>query len=397
MGVSAWPRVAVVGGSIGGLTAALVLRDLGCRVDVFERSSRALESRGAGIGMHPMTVRYFRESARLDAARVEIALPWLRFLDAAGDTVHEEIMNYRFSSWSTLYRGLLGCFEPDRYHLGAEVVKIAQDDSGASLTLAGGATRRADLVVCADGIASTARAGLLPAAQPRYAGYVAWRATLPESELSPGAAERLGRALTYCVLPSGHVLVYPIPGPRGELEPGRRLANLVWYHNYAEGPELDALLVGPDGTRHALSIPPGMVSAHHVEWARSFAREHMAPPIVEILEKCAEPFVQVIYDIDIERMAFGRVCLVGDAAFAVRPHAAAGTAKACADAWSLRDALRDAGGDPPAALTAWEPGQLRLGRALLARTREMGERSQFRHDWTPGDPSLRLGLYGPGR
>ena len=395
--MKAWPKVAVMGGSIGGLTAALVLRDLGCRVDVFERSGRALESRGAGIGMHPMTVRYFRESDRLDAARVEIELPWLRFLDAAGDTVHEEVMNYRFSSWSTIYRGLLGCFDPARYHLGSEVVGLGQDGASVSITLAGGAARRADLLVCADGIASTARAALLPEARPRYAGYVAWRATLPESELSPGAAAALGAALTYCVLPDGHVLAYPIPGPRGELEPGRRLANLVWYHNYAEGPDLDDLLTGRDGTRHALSVPPGMVNARHVEWARTFAREHMAPPIAEILQKCAQPFVQVIYDIDIGRMAFGRVCLIGDAAFAVRPHAAAGTAKACADAWSLRDALRDAGGDPLAALGVWEPGQLDLGRSLLRRTREMGERSQFRHDWVPGDPSLRLGLYGPGR
>ena len=395
--MNAWPKVAVIGGSIGGLTAALVLRDLGCRVEVFERSARALESRGAGIGMHPMTVRYFRESDALDAAQVEIELPWLRFLDSAGDTVYEEVMNYRFSSWSTIYRGLLSCFDPARYHLGCEVVGLDRDESGVSLTFPSGAVHRADLVVCADGIASTARAGLLPAARPRYAGYVAWRATLPESQLSRGTAAALGAALTYCVLPDGHVLCYPIPGPDGELEPGRRLANLVWYHNYAEGRELEELLIGHDGTRHELSVPPGMVSARHVEWARAFAREHMAPPIAEVLGKCAQPFVQVIYDIDIARMAFGRICLIGDAAFAVRPHAAAGTAKACADAWSLRDALREANGDPLAALGVWEPGQLRLGRALLARTREMGERSQFRHDWRPGDPSLRLGLFGPGR
>ena len=395
--MGAWPRVAVMGGSVAGLSAALVLRDLGCRVDVFERSGRALESRGAGIGMHPMTIRYFRESDALDAARVEIELPWLRFLDAAGETVHEEVMNYRFSSWSTIYRGLLGCFDPSRYHLGAEVVGLVQDETGVSISFAGGTTHRADLLVCADGISSMARAALLPAARPRYAGYVAWRATLPESDLSRDTAAVLGTALTYCVLPDGHVLAYPIPGLAGELEPGRRLANLVWYHNYKEGSELEELLTGHDGTRHELSVPPGTVSARHVEWARAFARKHMAPPIAEILQMCAQPFVQVIYDIEIERMAFGRVCLIGDAAFAVRPHAAAGTAKACADAWSLRDALRDAAGDPVAALAAWEPGQLQLGRALLARTREMGERSQFRRDWTPGDPSLRLGLYGPGR
>ena len=101
----AMPRVGVVGGSIGGLTAALVLRDLGCEVDVFERSGTALEARGAGIGLHPMTTRYFSESSELDAAMVEIELPWLQFLSASGDRIYQERMNYRFSSWNTIYRG----------------------------------------------------------------------------------------------------------------------------------------------------------------------------------------------------------------------------------------------------------------------------------------------------
>ena len=50
-----------------------------------------------------------------------------------------------------------------------------------------------------------------------------------------------------------------------------------------------------------------------------------------------------------------------------------------------------------AALARWEPGQLALGRSLLERAREMGDRSPLHHTWIPGDPSLRLSLYGPGR
>ena len=80
--MSSWPHVGIVGGSLGGLTAALVLRDLGCEVDVFERSSEALKARGAGIATHPSTTRYFEESTELDASLVEIELPWLQFLDA---------------------------------------------------------------------------------------------------------------------------------------------------------------------------------------------------------------------------------------------------------------------------------------------------------------------------
>ena len=391
------PHVGVVGGSIGGLTAALVLRDLGCEVDVFERSGTALEARGAGIGLHPMTTRYFEESDRMDAAMVEIELPWLQFLSASGERVYRERMNYRFSSWNTIYRGLVQCFDEPRYHLGSEVAGFGQDDHGVTVHLRDGTTGTFDLLVCADGISSQARAALLPGVETRYAGYVAWRATVPESELTPATFEALRDAITYSLLPSGHVLVYPIPSLDGALEPGRRLANLVWYHNYEEGDALDDLMTDRFGQRQDLSLPPGTVRREHLAWTREFADAHMAPAIAEILHRTPEPFVQVIYDIDVERMAFGRVALIGDAAFAVRPHAAAGTAKACADAWALRDALRDTGGDPVAALARWEPGQLALGRQLLARTRDMGNRSQFHRSWVPGDPSLRLGLYGPGR
>jgi 2,6-dihydroxypyridine 3-monooxygenase len=108
------------------------------------------------------------------------------------------------------------------------------------------------------------------------------------------------------------------------------------------------------------------------------------------------PFLQVVYDVEVSRMAFGRVCLVGDAAWVARPHAAAGTAKAAADAWTLADALARHD-DVPAALAAWEPGQLALGHQLLERTRRIGARSQVECNWRPGDPELIFGLYGPGR
>lgn len=395
--MTAMPHVGVIGGSIGGLTAALVLRDLGCEVDVFERSGTALQARGAGIGLHPMTTRYFDESSELDAAMVEIELPWLQFLSASGERIHRERMNYRFSSWNTIYRGLLRCFDERRYHLGSEVADFEQDDHGVTVSLTGGRTHTLDMLVCADGISSNARAKLLPGARAVYAGYVAWRATVTESELTAASFEVLRDSITYCLLPSGHVLVYPIPNLDGAMEPGRRLANLVWYHNYEEGDALEDLMTDRSGQRQVLSLPPGTVRSEHMAWTKEYARAHMAPAIAEILHRTPEPFVQVIYDIDVARMAFGRTALIGDAAFAVRPHAAAGTAKACADAWALVDALRDAEGDPVAALARWEPGQLALGRQVLERTRDMGDRSQFQRNWIPGDPSLRLGLYGPGR
>jgi 2,6-dihydroxypyridine 3-monooxygenase len=90
------------------------------------------------------------------------------------------------------------------------------------------------------------------------------------------------------------------------------------------------------------------------------------------------------------------VALIGDAAFAARPHAAAGTAKAAADAWALHDHLAKGGDDVAAALQAWEPDQLALGNQLVDRVIAMGTRSQISGTWTPGDPELRFGLYRPG-
>jgi 2,6-dihydroxypyridine 3-monooxygenase len=129
---------------------------------------------------------------------------------------------------------------------------------------------------------------------------------------------------------------------------------------------------------------------------RKDAEDLLPPSLAEVVVRTLEPFVQPIVDVEVSRMAFGRACLLGDAAFVARPHAAAGTAKAAADAWALADAMAGAGGDVPAALARWEAGQLALGRQLVARVKDLGRRSQFDGGWHAGDPSLRFGLWGPG-
>jgi 2,6-dihydroxypyridine 3-monooxygenase len=94
-------------------------------------------------------------------------------------------------------------------------------------------------------------------------------------------------------------------------------------------------------------------------------------------------------------MVHGRAVILGDAAFASRPHAAAGAAKAVADAIALSAHLVKADFDVDAALANWEPTQLAIGRNLVKRVREMGARSQFENSWVPGDPAFDFGLPGP--
>jgi 2,6-dihydroxypyridine 3-monooxygenase len=394
--VSRMPRVVVMGGSLGGLTAALVLRDAGCDVRVFERSSAALRARGAGIAVLDATLRYLTERGGYRPQDVCSATGWIRFVRADGSVEHEQPHRYWFSSWNTMYRSLLGLFDAGRYILGKEVVDFASAGDVVTVTLADGTGAEADLLVCADGISSMARARLLPEATPSYAGYVAWRGTLPERSLPPAIREALGDALTYQVLEHSHILVYPIPGTDGSLTEGDRLINIVWYVNVAAGRELDQLMTGRDGVRRAISLPPGAATAAAVGQLRAAAAASLAGPIAYVVTAIPEPFVQVIYDIEVPRMACGRICLLGDAAFAVRPHAAAGTAKAADDGWALAEELTAAGGDVPGALAAWERRQLEVGRSLLARTREIGDSSQFSGAFRPGDPRLIFGLYEPG-
>jgi 2,6-dihydroxypyridine 3-monooxygenase len=224
---------------------------------------------------------------------------------------------------------------------------------------------------------------------------VAWRGLVPERELGQKAAVLLD-AITYYVYANSHVLVYPIPGLDGSVRPGERLLNFVWYRNYLPESDLSDLMTDAEGKLHEVSLPPGAVRAEHVQEMRATAAARLPERIAAVVLAAGAPFVQAILDVEVPKMAFGRVCLVGDAAFVVRPHAAAGTAKAAADAWELAKALEEQH-DIESALSAWEPGQLALGRNLLERTRRIGRRSQVDCNWTPGDPELIFGLYEPGR
>jgi 2,6-dihydroxypyridine 3-monooxygenase len=390
------PSVAVVGGSLGGLTAALLLRDIGCDVTVFERSRATLQARGAGIAVLPETLRYPVERLGVPVGQITSSTERIRFLDRDGSVGHAQQYRYRFSSWNTIYGALLDAFGVERYRLSSDMASFAAVEDGVSVRFADGDEVRADLLVCADGIGSLARSTLLPDVVPRYAGYVAWRGTVPERELDAGTFDALHDALTYQVLPGSHILAYPIPGPDGAIDVGERLINMVWYRNVAE-PDLAEFLTDRDGQRRSVSLPPGSVRDELVDELRSSADALLAPPIAEVAARIREPFVQAVFDIEVPRMVFGRVCLLGDAAFAVRPHAAAGTAKAAEDGWVLAAELEAAGGDVIKALTAWEESQLALGSQLLERNREIGDSSQFDGTFRPGDPRLIFGLHGPGR
>ena len=135
-------------------------------------------------------------------------------------------------------------------------------------------------------------------------------------------------------------------------------------------------------TQLHLVLLPGPQRLHNVapdmaDWLHGQARRTLPPVFLRLVEATASPFVQTIHDLAVPRMAFGRVCLTGDAAFVPRPHTAASTAKAAANALGLADRLTATGGDVEEALRRWEPDQLELGEQLRVFGQRLGNRSQF--------------------
>lgn len=389
-------RALVVGGSIGGLTTALLLRRRGFDVSVFERTPTSLDGRGGGIVLQPDTLRWFRECSDQHPEQVSTSTSAVQYLGRDDEVLHSDPVPWRYTSWGTFYRALLADFGTDGYHLGEYAAGFDQDADGVDVRFVSGRTERADLVVFADGITSPSRSRISPGTELTYSGYVGWRGTVPEREVSPRTFDLLHDAITYSVAPHTHITLYPIPSPEGGLAVGERLLNYVWYRNVAEGSDLEELMTDKRGFLGKVSVHPGQVQDRLVAEMREEAARLLAPAAAEVVQRTEQPYLQAVYDAGAQRMALGRVALVGDAASAARPHAAAGTAKAAANAWALYDALGEST-DVADALAKWEPGQLELGQRLLRRVKAMGTRSQVDCTWVPGDPDLRFGLYDAGQ
>ena len=103
---------------------------------------------------------------------------------------------------------------------------------------------------------------------------------------------------------------------------------------------------------------------------RDAAERLLAPQLRTIVRLIDEPLLQPIYDLTSPRLAFGRVAVIGDAAFVARPHVAAGVSKAADDAAALAAALDD--GDVEDSLQRYEADRLPEGRRIIERARHLG-------------------------
>lgn len=198
---------------------------------IFERNpTPLLHNQGAGVVAGGDTQAFFN---KYDATGRPIAVisKLRQYLDLQGNQIHEEGTIQKMTSWDLLYYLLRANFDgvesgyckvPEpletdgqgTYEYGHKVnsvkevgeqVELQYEDKGGKVD-----TTTADVVIGADGPSSTLRNTLVSNVERNYAGYVAWRGTVPEQEASPTAKETFVEKFTFCgsYFPSHFFLIH---------------------------------------------------------------------------------------------------------------------------------------------------------------------------------------------
>jgi 2-polyprenyl-6-methoxyphenol hydroxylase-like FAD-dependent oxidoreductase len=344
----------------------IALKQAGHSVEIIEREGDVRQSHMAGVCLGLDAQEYLSRYDRLAQAFTHRSNRLQTLNNGESLKIFVNIIR-DITSWDVYYFRLRACFDgyasriypsppppegtdgPATYSCRKEVIDIARvsDDAGGGITLKVSDCEtqqlvdiQADLVIGADGPDSFVRSKYLPDTQRRYVGYIAWRGTVLESEVSDATREIFKRSVTLQLMHLQHCIMYTIPGPNGSLEPGERYFNFLWYTN--EKPEaLNEIMIDSEtGQRHHNIVPAGHVRpdiwAARVEEAK---RIPLTEPFLEIITKIKRPFIQKITDLCSPRATFedGRVLLVGDALSLFRPHTALSGTQAAFDALTTAD------------------------------------------------------------
>ena len=331
-------KAIVVGGSVGGLFIGVLLQRAGWNVEIYERSSSGLAGKGAGLVPQPDVSTILKEIDREDVLRTAVVANERIFLDRDGEIQGLLRTPQAQMSWDLLFQAWRDHVSSQQYHLGRGVASVTSDEDHAAVYLDDGFVDRGDLVIGADGIGSAVRSFVAPESEPQYAGYAAFRGLSTERDLPERSAALLSDRFTFFDAPGLQYLGYTVAGVDGSTRPGERRYNWVWYRQLSSE-EFARALESNKGERRTFSAPLGGLSDRTKEELRVAACMRLPTVLSDVVTNEKAPFLQGIFDYEAPVMYRGRVALLGDAAFVVRPHTAMGVAKAAADAMELTDAL----------------------------------------------------------
>jgi salicylate hydroxylase len=342
-------RVAIVGGGIGGATAAIALARNGIEVTVLEQADE-IPAVGASFQLGPNALRLTDALGLLPALRqigVRPEAVEFRRWDDGSLLLHTDLgepMEAHFGAPQLdffrpdLHRVLAGALPPETLRLGVRVTAVEQDDDGVAVVVADGERLHADVAIAADGIRSPIRQQLVGADDPVFAGTVVYRGIVDYDRVADLHPDGVNR---YWLGPHRHGVSYKV----GE---GRLLA----FNLGVRRPE-------PAQESWTLETPAEEAAQYLEGWD---------PSLVERIRRCGVVLRGAVYvRRPLEHWSFVRITLLGDAAHAMEPFQAQGAAQSVEDAYVLAECVHAAGDDVEAALARYE--QIRMARAAeLQRT-----------------------------
>ncbi|XAH26022.1 FAD-dependent monooxygenase [Xylophilus sp. GW821-FHT01B05] len=350
----------IVGASLSGLMTALALSRAGLTVSVLERSGDTGRT-GAAIHVEEKLLQ------RIVGPR----------LTALGQEIPAGVQ-----TWVTVHAGLREAADADpniRLYAHTDVVSVDQDDDSAWAMTRAGDRFRADIVIGADGHRSVVRKRVCPQSpDARFAGYLIWLGVAQESTLPSNV--RWPTDVAY--LDSGDFILlgYPLPSADGSLKKGSRQLGWAWYDANRNGLLEESGCVADDVVQHTLRARD-VPEAVYQDLADQ-ARKHWPTPWRDAILDCISrravigtPVAEYLPD----RLARGRIALVGDAAHVPTPMTGKGFGASLLDALALADAASDGvrGSAGQEALRRYEQQRLQSARSLV----EGGQR--FSHSFAP--------------
>jgi 2-polyprenyl-6-methoxyphenol hydroxylase-like FAD-dependent oxidoreductase len=340
-------KIAIVGASIGGLSAANVLRRLGFDVQVYELFAKGFQKRGGALGS--VDINLLRRIVGSDKG--------------AADRAIRGHGHFYGDLWEYLYQGLPN----ESVHFGIDVQTIADPDSDRPAIVIDGKATAFDVIIGADGGKSTLRP-FVTQQQPVYSGYTVWRGLVPMQGIDgPPSGGRTVKGVRY------ETLGFPCAGPGGPL----------WNCGvYMAMPQTE--VAAPTRNRQVGSaicdIPDWFVPFTRVLFGERNARfwadciEHGKVTPHPIWEFASDPVVS------------DRIALLGDAAHLSSPRVGAGAYTAMLDAWAIGTAFNSAS-SVSEALALYNQDAVPRARALYDRSRRAGRgfAPDRRHSVSPVD------------
>jgi salicylate hydroxylase len=356
------PRVAIIGGGIGGLTAANALSQAGIEVAVYEAAAELREI-GAGVALHANAMRVLRgigveDGVRKVAGRSEWAVTRNGKTGRVISRTSRKQQATAFGLQSaTVHRAdlldvLADALPPGLVTLGKRCTRVEPDGATAVARFADGSEIEADVIIGADGIHSAVRTSLFGPDDPRFTGKICYRSVIPTAAVSgsgrlPDNGQWLG--------PHGTIVLYPL---RGE-----ELINVVCHYD-------------DDGYRHESWI----TECSREEVLERYAGWHES--LLRLFAAGNTWYKWALYDRDpIPRWTRGRVTLLGDAAHPMLPYLGQGACQALEDGAVLATALTAEAADPLTGLARYERTRRPRASRVVLTARERGLSNHLASPW----------------